>query len=116
MKRIWPGVLIFVLLFIVLGFAIFHFGLGHFLAESYENAKNKNYFNNILLAGIVVGVLFSILCSVAGYFLAKKKARNRIGWTILCLWLNLWAFLVLFLLPPSTVGKKKNRRGNRVIQ
>lgn len=113
MRRIWVGALIFVLLFIVLGFATFKFGLGHFVAKTYESVKDKNYFHELQLLSIFIGGLVAISCSIVGYYIAKKRRRNRIIWTILCFFFNFWAFIILLFLPASTIIDNKDKEGPR---
>lgn len=98
-KSIIVGILIFLLLFVGLGFAIFKLGLGHFVAKSYENARDKDYIHQLRLLSLFAGVLFAISCSVAGFFVAKKRGRNKVKWIILCFFFNLWGLIILLLLP-----------------
>ena len=106
MNRIWIVALIFLLSFIALGFATFRFGLGQFLASSYENVADKGSIHQLRFLGLFVVGLFAILCSAAGFFLAKKRGRSRVGWFILCLLFNFWGFVILLLLPASKGGKE----------
>jgi hypothetical protein len=105
MKRIWVAALIFLLFFIALGFATFRFGMGQFLARCYENAADKGSIHQLRYIALLVGGLFAILCSVAGFFIAKKRGRSLVAWTVLCLLFNLWGLIILLLLPVSKGGR-----------
>jgi O-antigen/teichoic acid export membrane protein len=94
----------------VLGFAIFRFGLGHFLAKSYEYAKDKDYIQLLRLLNLFVLGLFTISCSVAGFFISKKKQRDQITWAILCFFFTFWALIILILLPASSPKRKDELR------
>lgn len=107
MRRIWIGLLIFLIFFIALGFATFKLGLGHFVAKCIEDLENTNlYIHHSQLVSLIVVGLFVIIFSVLGFFLAKKRGRDRFTWTILCFFFNFWAFIILLLLPASDVSKK----------
>src|SRR3989304_3348616 len=51
-----------------------------------------------LMGTLIFIVLTAISCLIAAS-LAKRKKRNPIIWVLISLFLNLWAVLVLYLLP-----------------
>ncbi len=76
-----------------------HRYLYNYAASMPQRGSDLSHLNFI---GIAVILLFSIVFGVLSYRLAKKKNRNVIGWTILGILFNLWAFLVLYSLRSKT--------------
>jgi len=109
MKKIFVAIVIFLLAFICLGLAIFQFGLGNLWERFYRDLRQSapNMVHLQILNVVVVG-LFMALFGILGFFQAKKKRRNRIVWSLLCFLFNLWAFIILSLLP--VLNEEKTER------
>jgi hypothetical protein len=56
------------------------------------------------LLNVAVVSLLGIVFGLLGHRLAKKRHRNVLGWTVLCVLFNLWPFLVLYYLPKKANG------------
>jgi len=110
MKKILIASLIFLLVFICLGLAIFEFGLGNILERFYSSFRQTDLNTaRFRLLNLVVMSLLMISFSILGFFQAKKKRRNRFVWLILCFLFNLWAFIILLLLPALNDGRKTSK-------
>lgn len=64
---------------------------------SISRKRDSVYYLNLI--NIVLFLVFGGVFGFLGYKLARKKKRNTIGWTLLCVFFNLWAFLILYYLP-----------------
>jgi hypothetical protein len=105
MKKILIATLIFVLVFICFGLAIFQFGLGNILERFYLSFRKTDLNTaRFQLLNLVVMGLLMVSFSILGFFQAKKKRRNRFVWLILCFLFNFWAFIILLLLPVKRKG------------
>lgn len=95
------------LTFIVLGLLIFEFNLGSSLHKFIVGIKDHDrLITRIQLLNLLVMSLFILLSMVIGFFLAKKKGRSRSLWSILCFLFNIWALIILWLLPSSNTKLK----------
>ena len=110
MKRVLIGLLVAFLAFIGFGIAIFKFGLGNIVYNLFSDSQSVHIRRFQLLNLFGIG-LFMTLSSVFGFFLSKRKNRNRLKWSVLCFFFNLWALLVLWFLPASNNdGKPRHNR------
>ena len=95
------------LTFIVLGLLVFEFNLGSSLHKFIVGIKDHDrLITRIQLLNLLVMSLFILLSMVIGFFLAKKKGRSRCLWSILCFLFNIWALIILWLLPSSNTKSK----------
>jgi hypothetical protein len=109
MKKILIATLIFLLAFICLGLAIFQFGLGNAWERIYRDLRQTGpNMTHLQLLNLVVMGLLMVSFAILGFFQAKKKRRNRFVWSSLCFVFNLWAFIILLLLP--ALNKEKTDR------
>ncbi len=105
MKRPLLWISLAVISILVLLYAVVHFsGLPFLFLDFIQKiSKGEVKLFYLELLNLAVVSLFGIVFGLLGHRLAKKKHRNVLGWTVLCVLFNLWPFLVLYYLP------KKNR-------
>jgi hypothetical protein len=102
MKKVLITTFAGLLTFIVLSVFIFEFNLGSPLHKFILGIKDHDgLITRIQLLNLLFMCLFILLSTVIGYFLAKKKGKSRFLWPILCFFFNIWALIILWLLPSS---------------
>lgn len=98
-------ILVAIIIIFIIYLCVFKLGLGKTLFAFFQNLDkntvNMSFINKI---NIIVVSSLSILCSFIGYFVARRKKRNRLFWTFVCLILNVWGLLLLVLF-----SRKDNR-------
>ena len=100
-KLVLKLLLIFAGLFLVLEVLFIKFGLREQLFESFLfQDENKS----IIILSVFA---FSIFTTLIGYFIAKKKKRSTLTWSILCFFLNIWGVLILLSLPAREIFKRR---------
>ena len=109
MNRIFTGTLLAFLAFIAFGVGIFKFGLGNVVYNLFSDNKDVciSRFQFLNLFGISI---FMILFSIFGFFLSKKKGRNRFKWSLLCFFFNFWAFIILWFLPTLNNNVEQHKK------
>jgi len=94
--------LLVVAILVLLNVVIFFSGLSRILYDFILGiAQGEVKLFWISLFGYAVFIVSTVVFGVLGYNLARKKNRNHIAWTILCLLFNLWSFVLLYFLPPK---------------
>jgi len=96
------------LIFIGLGVLIFKFNLGihvHNLILSIRDYGGP--ITGIQSLNLLFMSFLILLSTIIGFFLAKKKGKNRFLWAILCFFFNIWALIVLWLLPSLNTELKR---------
>ena len=92
------------------GISIFYSGIGRIVYSFFSDFRYKELSIKKLqilnLSGISILIIISLIC---GALIAKKKNRNLYGWLTLCLLFNVWALIVLELLPPLARPQKGKR-------
>ena len=61
-----------------------------------DGIKIDTWSINLLVMGLLI--TFS---GLMGYYLSKKKRKNRLKWVVLCVLFNIWSLVILWLLPES---------------
>jgi uncharacterized BrkB/YihY/UPF0761 family membrane protein len=106
-KRIFLVLIaIFLPIFGALGLSVFIPGLREYTEKSMRQIFNLQHFE--LLNSLAVS-LFSVIFAVLGYVIAKRRSRRPIEWAVICLFTNLWGFIVLLMLPPKGRVKGSER-------
>lgn len=94
-KVISKIVVTFLILFVILDILMVEFNLREVLFESFMFSEDYRYLTLLIPIGV------SVLTSGVGYFMAKKKSRNRKTWALLCFVFNIWGVAALLFLPPE---------------
>jgi len=111
MKKVLITSFASLLTFIVLGFLVFEFNLGSPLYNFILGIKDHDgLITRIQLLNLLFITLFILLSMVIGFFLAKKKGKSRFLWLILCFFFNIWALIILWLLPSSDTKLQEGQR------
>ena len=115
MKKVLIATFVGLLTFIALGVLIFEFNLGSPLHNLILSIKDYDgLITRIQLLNLLFMSLFILLSTIIGFFLAKKKGKNRFLWAILCFFFNIWALIIIWLLPSSNNKLKGGTKGDGV--
>jgi hypothetical protein len=98
-------------IFIVLGVSIYKLGLGNHVQNFILNIRNYDgSITRIQLLNLAFMILLMFSCSILGFFLSKRKGRDKFAWGVLCFFFNVWALILLWFLPGSKTSSK-NMKG-----
>lgn len=103
-KTVWAILLTGLFLFVVSWVLISYTKFGPFLNEtSIKLVQGGEEAKKIKFVYWTIFVVLEIVFGILGYNVAKRRNRDKKKWSFLCLFFNLWAFIVLITLPKNNV-------------
>ncbi|SRR6266496_4801608 len=100
MKRyiVWCIVVLFI--FVLLFIAANKLGLLFIIYKTVVDlTEQKQGSFPLTVFALMLNGLLMLLSTIIGYKLSRKKGRSPFTWVLLCLLFNIWAVIILWLLP-----------------